>query len=201
MSAKAVVAARRSASCAAARSSCRSPPRGRRGAHAPRAARRRRARRGPRRRHGAALALLHAGARRRDHGLRHPRPRRLGAPHRLRQRRRRCVEPGRAAHRGRVGPRRSPARFVVSVEVEALDRSRLLRDVADVLAEHHVNILVVHHARPRPTGSPSSASTSSSPTPATSSRSSPRSSGSTRSTTPTGCCPATPTPTCRPGRG
>ncbi|HEU5306639.1 MAG TPA: bifunctional (p)ppGpp synthetase/guanosine-3',5'-bis(diphosphate) 3'-pyrophosphohydrolase [Acidimicrobiia bacterium] len=34
-----------------------------------------------------------------------------------------------------------PATFVVSVEVEALDRSRLLRDVAQVLAEHHVNIL------------------------------------------------------------
>jgi GTP pyrophosphokinase len=30
---------------------------------------------------------------------------------------------------------------VVSVEVEALDRSRLLRDVAQALAEHHVNIL------------------------------------------------------------
>jgi GTP pyrophosphokinase len=34
-----------------------------------------------------------------------------------------------------------PATFVVSVEVEALDRSRLLRDVAQVLSEHHVNIL------------------------------------------------------------
>ena len=34
-----------------------------------------------------------------------------------------------------------PATFVVSVEVEALDRSRLLRDVADVMAEYHVNIL------------------------------------------------------------
>jgi GTP pyrophosphokinase len=34
-----------------------------------------------------------------------------------------------------------PATFVVSVEVEALDRSRLLRDVAQVLAEYHVNIL------------------------------------------------------------
>jgi len=34
-----------------------------------------------------------------------------------------------------------PATFVVSVEIEALDRSRLLRDVAHVLAEHHVNIL------------------------------------------------------------
>ena len=34
-----------------------------------------------------------------------------------------------------------PATYVVSVEVEALDRSRLLRDVAQVLSEHHVNIL------------------------------------------------------------
>jgi GTP pyrophosphokinase len=33
------------------------------------------------------------------------------------------------------------ATFVVSVEIEALDRSSLLRDVAQVLAEHHVNIL------------------------------------------------------------
>ena len=34
-----------------------------------------------------------------------------------------------------------PATYVVSVDVEALDRSRLLRDVAQVLSEHHVNIL------------------------------------------------------------
>ncbi len=34
-----------------------------------------------------------------------------------------------------------PATYFVSVTVEALDRSRLLRDVAQVLAEHHVNIL------------------------------------------------------------
>ncbi len=33
------------------------------------------------------------------------------------------------------------ATFVVSIEIEALDRSRLLRDVAQVLSEHHVNIL------------------------------------------------------------
>jgi GTP pyrophosphokinase len=31
--------------------------------------------------------------------------------------------------------------FVASVEVEALDRSKLLRDVSTVLADHHVNIL------------------------------------------------------------
>jgi GTP pyrophosphokinase len=35
----------------------------------------------------------------------------------------------------------APGTYIVGVEVEALDRSRLLRDVADVLSEHHVNIL------------------------------------------------------------
>jgi GTP pyrophosphokinase len=34
-----------------------------------------------------------------------------------------------------------PATYVVSVEVEALDRSRLLRDISQVLAEYHVNIM------------------------------------------------------------
>ena len=68
--------------------------------------RRGRARRGPRRRDGAAVALLHAGARRRDHGLRHPRPRRLGAPRRLRQRGE-PAQPGRPRHRRRVGQRRA----------------------------------------------------------------------------------------------
>ena len=35
----------------------------------------------------------------------------------------------------------SSASFIVSVEVKALDRTRLLADVTRVLAEHHVNIL------------------------------------------------------------
>jgi GTP pyrophosphokinase len=35
----------------------------------------------------------------------------------------------------------APQAYVVSVEVEAFDRSMLLRDVAEVLSEHHVNIL------------------------------------------------------------
>ena len=34
-----------------------------------------------------------------------------------------------------------PATYVVSVEVEALDRNRLLRDISQVLAEYHVNIM------------------------------------------------------------
>ena len=75
-----------SATCAAARSSSRSRWPARRARRSRRPRRRRRARRGSRRRHGAAVAVLHAGAGRRDHGLRHPRSRRLGAPHRLRQR-------------------------------------------------------------------------------------------------------------------
>jgi GTP pyrophosphokinase len=35
----------------------------------------------------------------------------------------------------------APGNYVVGVEIEALDRSKLLRDVADVLSEHHVNII------------------------------------------------------------
>jgi GTP pyrophosphokinase len=35
----------------------------------------------------------------------------------------------------------APGNYTVSVEIEALDRSKLLRDVADVLSEHHVNII------------------------------------------------------------
>ena len=111
------------------------PPR----APRPRPRRRRRARRGSRRRDGAALAVLHAGSRRRDHGLRHPRPRRLGAPHRLRERGE-PAQPGRPRHRGRVGQRRAR-------QLHRVGRGRgarplkLFRDVADVLSEHHVNII------------------------------------------------------------
>jgi guanosine-3',5'-bis(diphosphate) 3'-pyrophosphohydrolase len=35
----------------------------------------------------------------------------------------------------------APGNYTVSVDVEALDRPKLLRDIADVLSEHHVNIL------------------------------------------------------------
>jgi GTP pyrophosphokinase len=35
----------------------------------------------------------------------------------------------------------APGNYVVAVDIEALDRSKLLRDVADVLSEHHVNII------------------------------------------------------------
>jgi len=35
----------------------------------------------------------------------------------------------------------APGNYVVGIEIEALDRSKLLRDVAEVLSEHHVSIL------------------------------------------------------------
>jgi GTP diphosphokinase / guanosine-3',5'-bis(diphosphate) 3'-diphosphatase len=34
-----------------------------------------------------------------------------------------------------------PTSFVVAIQVEALDRTRLLSDVATVLSDHHVNIV------------------------------------------------------------
>ena len=132
---------------------------------------RRRARRGPRRRHGAAVAVLHAGARRRDHGLRHPGPRRVGAPQPTAPTRVSLADgPGRPADRRRVGQRAAPASFVASIEVKALDRSRLLRDVTPALADHHVNIISLQHRSPAPTASRRCASTSSSATRRTSTR-------------------------------
>ena len=114
---------------------------------------RRRARRGPRRRHGAAVALLHAGARRRDHGLRHPGPRRVGAPRRLRQR-------GVAGRRARPtgsstssGTASSAACFVASIEVKALDRARLLRDVTRGAGRPPRQHPRLQHRTPAPTAS------------------------------------------------
>ena len=69
---KAVAQRRPARAARAARSSSRSP-RGRPPRSNAAAPHRGRPRRGPRRRDGPALALLHAGAGRRDHGLRHPR--------------------------------------------------------------------------------------------------------------------------------
>ena len=96
-----------SASCATARSSCPSrltEPTGPAAAGLGRGARRR-----ARRRHGSALQVLHARARRRDHGVRDARTGGLGAPGRLRERGQ-PPAPERPPHRGRLGP--LPARGV-----------------------------------------------------------------------------------------
>ncbi len=85
----------------------------------------------------------------------------------------------------------APGNYMVSVEVEALDRSRLFRDVADVLSEHHVNILsCTSQTTSRPDRTPA-VRVRAGRSRATSTRSSPRSNGSVRSTRHHGCSPAT----------
>ena len=108
---------------------------------APRAHGRPGRRRQGRRRHlGQARQVLHAGAGRRHRRLRHPRRRRQRAPHRLHQRARAC---GREPERMVDVPwsQTSSSLFLVQIQVEALDRSRLLSDVTRVLSDSHVNIL------------------------------------------------------------
>ena len=98
-------------------------------------------RRGARRRHGAALAVLHAGARRRDHRLRHARPGCLGAPGRLRERVVVVDGAERSASSTSSGTARPTRSSWLRSRCKALDRSRLLRDVSSALSDHHVNII------------------------------------------------------------
>ena len=128
---------------AASRAPRRTSPRRRRpGRTARRRAHRRPGRRGQgRRRHlGQARQVLHPGPGRRDHRLRHPRRGRERAPHRLRQRRG-PARPARARSSRSPGRRAASTLFLVQIQVEALDRSRLLSDVTRVLSDHHVDIL------------------------------------------------------------
>ena len=101
----------------------------------------RRARRGARRPHGAPVAVLHAGARRRDPRVRHPRPRRVGPPGRLRQRRVAGGRPEGPPHRRRVGrvPRRHLRRRHRG-EGARPGPPAPRRGVAS-MSDHHVNIL------------------------------------------------------------
>ena len=80
--------------------------------------------------------------------------------------------------------------FVASIEVKALDRARLLRDVIAVLADHHVNIVALQHPhRLRPHLEDAVRLRARRPV-APRLASSAASSRSTASTTPTGCSPA-----------
>ena len=99
-------------------------------------------------------------------GLRHPRRRGVRAPHGVYQRVV-AAGPARAPGRGRVGRRRPRSRFVVSIQVEALDRHQLLSDVSRVLSDERVNILSATSA-PTATAWRSASSPSSSPRPNTS---------------------------------
>ena len=95
---------------------------------------------GRQRRLDQAGPLLHPGARRPDLRLRHPLRRRQRAPRRLHQRRR----PARSSPSGWSRWSWKPtaaSMFLVAIQVEALDRHKLLADVTRVLSEERVNIL------------------------------------------------------------
>ena len=78
---------------------------------------------GRQRRVGEARPLLHAGARRRHPRLRHPRRRRLGAPHEPAPTRDRCSTQPERLVEVEWAPSADSV-FVVSIQVEALDRHR-----------------------------------------------------------------------------
>ena len=61
------------------------------------------------------------------------------------------ARPARAARSRWSGRRPRSRRFLVTIQVEALDRARLLSDITMVLSDEHVNILSAqpdHHPRP-----------------------------------------------------
>ena len=104
--------------------------------------------RGLPRRLGAARSVLHAGAGRRDHRVRHARARacrvhRTDCPNvkALEREPERLIEVTWAEGK--------PTSFTVAIQVEALDRTRLLSDVATVLSDHHVNILAANSSTGR----------------------------------------------------
>ena len=78
--------------------------------------------------------------RRRDPRLRHQGRRRVGAPPRLHERRR-AASASPSGCSTSSGRRRAQSTFLVNIQVEALDRARLLSDITMVLSDAHVNIL------------------------------------------------------------
>ncbi len=97
-------------------------------------------RQGRARRLGQARQVLHPGAARRDPRLRHQGRRSLGAPHATAP-----TPPSLLAQPERLlevewAPT-GQSTFLVNIQVEALDRARLLSDITMVLSDAHVNIL------------------------------------------------------------
>ena len=94
---------------------------------------------GRRRRVGQARQVLHAGAAGPDPGLRHQGRRGLGAPPGLHQRGQPNNQPERLLEVEWAPTAQST--YLVNIQVEALDRSRLLSDITMALSDAHVNIL------------------------------------------------------------
>ncbi|GMA37748.1 RelA/SpoT family protein [Demequina litorisediminis] len=86
-----------------------------------------------------AREVLYAGARRPHPWVRDPRQWRLGASRGLRESRLLDTQAERFIDVQWTG--QSDATFLVQIEVEALDRNRLLSDVVKALSDYHVNIL------------------------------------------------------------
>ena len=96
--------------------------------------------RGRRRRVGAAVQVLHPRARATRSSGSSPGATGLGAPRRLRQRRTPSNPSPTVWSRWNGRPREN-SMFLVAIQVEALDRTRLLSDITRVLSDQHVNIL------------------------------------------------------------
>ena len=75
-----------------------------------------------------------------DPRLRHPRRRGLGAPDRLRRTPPTC-RPSTNGWSGSTWAPTAKSSFLVAIQVEALDRNRLLSDITRSLSDQHVNIL------------------------------------------------------------
>ena len=90
---------------------------------------------GCRRHHGQDGPLLHAGAARPDHGLRDPGQGSVGPPGGLPERHA-AVDSRAGGWSVSPGTRRCRGSFAVEIQIEALDRPKLLRDVTDRGVRH-----------------------------------------------------------------
>ena len=98
---------------------------------------------------GSSSPSAAPGARRRHPRLRDPRRRGVGAPRGLHQRHEPQAQPERLVEVEWAPTAQSM--FLVNIQVEALDRARLLSDITKVLSDVHVNILAASlHDQPRP---------------------------------------------------
>ncbi len=88
--------------------------------------------------------MLQAAAARSHRGLHHAHTRRDGAPGRLHQHRVTRRGAARAPAAGRLGKTEGEAPFSADIEVVALDRQGLLRDITEAIARERINVTAVN---------------------------------------------------------